>query len=63
MSGSIELTFNWQYEVTSASKMAMIASYWVVSAVQALRAIKPPSTGIVTPVKNEAAGRHRLSVM
>ena len=30
---------------------------------QALRAISPPSTGITAPVRNEAAGRHRLRVM
>ena len=29
----------------------------------AFRAINPPSTGITAPVRNEAAGRHRLSVM
>jgi hypothetical protein len=29
----------------------------------ALRAMSPPSTGITTPVRNEAAGRHRLKVM
>lgn len=29
----------------------------------ALRAISPPSTGITAPVRNEAAGRHRLKVM
>ena len=29
----------------------------------AFRAISPPSTGITAPVRNEAAGRHRLSVM
>ena len=29
----------------------------------AFRAIRPPSTGITAPVRNEAAGRHRLSVM
>ena len=30
---------------------------------QALRAISPPSTGMVTPVTNEAPGWHRLKVM
>ncbi|GIQ72076.1 hypothetical protein BraRD5C2_05120 [Bradyrhizobium sp. RD5-C2] len=30
---------------------------------QAFRAINPPSTGITAPVRNDAAGRHRLSVM
>src|SRR5258708_4854144 len=29
----------------------------------ALRAIRPPSTGMIAPVRNDAAGRHRLSVM
>src|SRR5258705_9185459 len=29
----------------------------------ALRAISPPSTGMIAPVRNDAAGRHRLSVM
>ena len=29
----------------------------------AFRAINPPSTGITAPVRNDAAGRHRLSVM
>src|SRR6266481_76066 len=29
----------------------------------ALQAIKPPSTGMIAPVRNDAAGRHRLSVM
>src|SRR6185437_681106 len=29
----------------------------------ALRAISPPSTGITAPVRKDAAGRHRLSVM
>src|SRR6476660_3898221 len=29
----------------------------------AFRAISPPSTGITTPVRYEAAGRHRLSVI
>src|SRR6266436_7766032 len=30
---------------------------------QAFRAIKPPPTGMIAPVRNDAAGRHRLSVM
>jgi len=29
----------------------------------AFRAIRPPSTGMTAPVRNEAAGRHRLKVM
>lgn len=29
----------------------------------AFRAISPPSTGMIAPVRNEAAGKHRLSVM
>src|SRR5258708_14634495 len=29
----------------------------------ALQAIKPPPTGMIAPVRNDAAGRHRLSVM
>ena len=29
----------------------------------ALRAISPPSTGMIAPVRNDAAGRHRLNVM
>jgi len=33
------------------------------SCLHAFLAISPPSTGITAPVRNEAAGRHRLSVM
>src|SRR6476661_5418820 len=38
------------------------STFWL-HARYAFRAIRPPSTGITAPVRNEAAGRHRLSVM
>lgn len=35
----------------------------IPAADQAFLAMSPPSTGIVAPVMNDAAGRHRLAVM
>ena len=36
---------------------------WVRGTHHAFRAVRPPSTGMIAPVRNDAAGRHRLSVM